>query len=128
MRAPTHSADRIDSDSEPASDFTRRLELSLGAADAERRRVQMRRRVQAALPILLLIGPIVAWKLMAISSSSAHVAIDTLAWVTFILDVGMHVDNTILSYLGLKVLPSIVGVLLLLLITAWLLSTPRGEE
>jgi hypothetical protein len=65
---------------------------------------------------------------MEISSSSAHVAIDTLAWITFLLDVGVHVDSSILAYLGLTLLPTIVGVLLLLLITGWLLSSPRGEE
>jgi hypothetical protein len=65
---------------------------------------------------------------MEISPSSAHVAIDALAWLTFVLDVAVHVDNSILTYLGLKVLPTIVGVLLLVLITGWLLSAPRGEE
>lgn len=128
MPAPPDLVDQLASGSGPPSDFTERLELSLGAADAERRRVQVRRRMQSLLPIVLLVGPVVAWRLMEISPSSAHVAIDTLAWISYVLVVAVHVDNSVLTYLGLKVLPTIVGILLLLLITGWLLCMPRGEE
>jgi hypothetical protein len=109
------------------SDFMQRLEESLRSADHLRRRRRMLQRVRSLLPALLLIGPIVAWRLMLVSPDGVHVSITALAWVTFLLDVGVHVDSALLSYLGLSLLPVVVGVLLLTLITAWLLSSPRGE-
>jgi hypothetical protein len=54
-------------------------------------------------------------------------AINGLAWLTFLLDVGVQVDSAVLSYLGLQALPTIAGVLLFVLVSVSLLSRPRGE-
>ena len=126
---PSHmrsSAARRESVLDP--DFTRRLEEVLRRADGERRRHALYTRIQSAIPLVLLAAPIIAWSLMASSPESAHVAIGALAWVAFVLDVGVHVDAGLLSYLHLQALPSLVGLLLFALVTAWLLSAPRGQE
>jgi hypothetical protein len=119
---------RLDSAPSLDPDFSRRLESALQLADRERRRRQAVRRVQRALPVILLVGPIVAWRLILVTPGSAHVAINALAWLTFILDVGVHVDAAALSYLGLQALPTMVGALLLILISASLLSGSRGRH
>jgi len=108
-------------------DFLDRLEGSLTQAEEERRRVAGMDRLRSLLPLGLLIGPIVAWRLLSVSSGSAHVVINLLAWLTFLLDVGVHVDTTVLTYLGLQAVPSIAGLLLLALVAATLLAT-RGDE
>src|SRR5579875_27627 len=110
------------------ADFVRRLQASLDAADRERRRVQIVRRLQAMLPVLLLIGPIVAWRLILVSRGTARMAIDMLAWITTILDVCVHVNSTLLSYLGLGALPTIVGMLVFAVLTASLLYESDDER
>lgn len=114
---------------EPAldEDFTQRLELTLPAADQTRRRRAIRHRVIRFIPFLLLIAPVVGWRLMLTSPDGVHVTINALAWLTFLLDVGVHVDASLLTYLGLQALPSIVGGLLLVLIAAWVLTSPRNQ-
>jgi hypothetical protein len=102
-------------------DFAGRLEASLSSADRDRRRRNVLRRLQAALPIVLLVGPIIAWRLLLATSGSAQVGISALAWLVFVLDVGVHLDSALLSYLNLEALPSLVGGLLFILVTAWLL-------
>ena len=115
------------SHSGPAADFAARLEQELARADRERRRVVWLRRLRAALPIVLLIGPIVGWRLILVSPDGVHVGVATLSWITAILDVGVHLDTTILSYLGLQALPSIVGFLLFILVTMTLLGSGKEE-
>jgi hypothetical protein len=102
--------------------FDLRLEQALRAADTARRRRHVQRRVQRLLPLILLIGPIVAWRLIVVSPGTVHVAIGALASLTFLLDVGVHVDTSVLSFLGLQALPTIVGGLLLVLVAVTLLS------
>jgi hypothetical protein len=104
------------------------LELSLAEADRERRKRARYRRALRVLPLLLLVGPILGWHLTMTTPNGVHVGIAALAWVTFMLDVGVHADTAVLSYLGLSQLPTIVGVLLLVVVTGWLLSYPRGRE
>lgn len=108
--------------------FSERLENSLGKADRERHRNQIARRVAAVLPVLLLATPVFAWHLVLASPGGPHAVITSLAWLTFILDVGVHTNQSVLSYLGLQMLPSVVGILLLLLVTGWLLSHSQGDE
>lgn len=108
------------------SDFGERLELVLSQADRERRKRCWYRRALHVLPLLLLVGPILGWHLTMATPNGVHVGIAALAWVTFALDVGVHADTAVLSYLGLSQLPTVVGGLLLLLLTGWLLSHPRG--
>jgi hypothetical protein len=109
-------------------EFSVRIESILTTADRERRRHQLWQRVQRALPLALLVGPLVAWRLILVVPGSAHVAIDALAWTAFVLDVGVHVDTAVLSALGWRALPTIVGVLLLILVSVSLLSGPRAER
>lgn len=108
--------------------FTQRLELALPAADQTRRRHTFRHRVIRFIPFLLLIAPVIGWRLMLASPDGVHVSINAVAWLTFLLDVGVHVDTSFLSYLGLQALPSIVGGLLLVLIAAWVLTSPRNTQ
>jgi hypothetical protein len=107
-------------------DFASRLDSSLARADRERRRHLIIARLQALLPIVLLVGPIVGWRLMLASPDGPHVTINALAWIAFLLDVGVHLDTTLLASLGLQALPSIVGVLIFILVTATLLG--QGHE
>lgn len=115
-------------DARLGTEFTERLEGFLQAADHDRRRHQWWRRVQSLLPLVLLVGPLLAWRLMAASPLGLHVIVDTLAWVTFLLDVGVRLDSAVMSYLGLQALPSIVGVLLLAVVTGWLLQSSTGDD
>lgn len=105
--------------------FTRRLELALPAADHKRKRRIARERIVRFIPFVLLIAPVIGWRLMLTSPDGVHVTITALAWVTFLLDVGVHVDASLLRYLDLQALPSIVGGLLLIVIAAWVLTSPR---
>ena len=109
-----------------APDFSQRLEEALRDADQRRRRRRVTRRIKTALPWLLLVGPLIAWRLTLASPDGMHVGIGALAWIAFLLDVGVHADTVLLSYLGLQALPSVVGIVLLILVTGWLLSMPRG--
>lgn len=110
------------------ADFADRLERSLRSADHERRRRTWYRRARALLPIILLVGPIIGWRLMLASPDGVHVGIAALAWTTFAVDVGVHVDTALLSYLGLSQLPTVVGAVLLVLLTGWLLTSPGDPE
>jgi hypothetical protein len=103
------------------SDFTDRLERSLAAADDERRRRVWMARFRRALPVVLLIGPLIAWRLTLSTPDGVHIAITALAWITFVLDLGVHINTSVLTYLGLVELPSIVGVLLTLMLAVSLL-------
>ncbi|MGH2447775.1 MAG: hypothetical protein ACRDFS_04130 [Chloroflexota bacterium] len=103
------------------SDFTGRLERSLPKADRRRSRRLWLQRIQLALPALFLVGPIVWWRITARGPDGALAAVHALAGLTFLLDVAVHVDAAVLTYLGLQLLPSVVGLLLLALITGWLL-------
>jgi hypothetical protein len=102
-------------------DFTERLQRSLAAADGERQRRLWLRRARNALPLVLLVGPLLAWRLMLSTPDGTHVAVGALAWTAFLLDLGVHVDTSLLSFLGLSQLPSIVGALLMVMLTATLL-------
>lgn len=110
------------------SDFTERLEHSLRAADRDRRRRDIVRRLRVGLPALLLVGPLVWWRITSAGADGAQAAIHAITWLTFLLDVGVHVDSAILSYLNLQFLPSAVGLLLLVVITGWLLFYEKGNE
>jgi hypothetical protein len=109
-----------------ADDFSDRLEGFLRDADSGRRRRLWYRRLRSVLPVVLLVGPLVGWRLMYASPDGVHASIDALAWVTFLLDVGIHVDTALLTYLDLSLLPTIVGGLLLLAVTATVLRNPRS--
>lgn len=107
------------------SDFSQRLESALRTADSERRRRHALRLLSRVLPAILLVGPIVAWRLILVTPGTAHIAIDALAWLTFVLDVGVHLDGSVLSFEGLQALPSVLGVLLLVLVSFTLLTRPK---
>jgi hypothetical protein len=106
-------------------EFTERLAASLPAADRERSRLTYAQYARWALPILLLVGPIIGWRLLSISPHAVHIAIDVVAWAAFLLDVGVHIDTSVLHYLGLGALPAGVGVLLFLLVGLTLLWEDR---
>lgn len=108
-------------------DFAERLERSLAAADEERRRRAWAGRARRLLPLILLVGPLIAWRLMLSTPDGVHVGVAALAWTTFVLDLGVHVDTSVLSYLGLSELPSIVGALLMIMLTASLLWEGRDR-
>src|SRR5579884_352599 len=108
-------------------DFAARLEPALARADRERRRRLLLRRLRTLLPVVLLIGPIVGWRFMLVSPDGVHVGVATLAWITAIIDVGVHLDTTVLAYLGLQALPSIVGFLLFLLVAVTLLTSTQDR-
>jgi hypothetical protein len=65
---------------------------------------------------------------MLVSPDGVHVGVSTLAWITAILDVGVHLDTAILSYLGLQALPTVVGFLLFVLVTVTLLGTSKEDS
>lgn len=113
--------DRSRKQPELAADFSARLEDSLSLADDQRRRRQRSAKLAALVPILLLVGPIVLWKLTSATTGGEHAAVDALVSLTLVLDAGLHVDSAVLSYLHLQALPFIVGALLLFLAGAWLL-------
>lgn len=117
----------IEHDVLPA-DFGDRLEQALASADRRRRTHSWYRRLASLLPLLLLVGPVVAWRLTAATPDGVHVAVAALAWTTFLLDVGVHLDNSILSYLGLTGLPTLVGLVILTVLTFWLLTGPGESE
>lgn len=121
-------APRAPTEPELDEGFTKRLELALPAADHTRRRRVIRARIARFVPVLLLIAPVIGWRLILTSPDGVHVTISALAWLTFLLDVGVHVDASLLGYLGLQALPSIAGALLLVLIAAWVLTSPRDTR
>ncbi len=110
------------------SDFTDRLERSLPAADDERRRRVWIARLKRALPFILLIGPLIAWRLTLSTPDGVHIVIAALAWITFVLDLGVHMDTSMLSYLGLVELPSIVGALLTFMLAVSLLWESKDKR
>jgi hypothetical protein len=113
--------DRSRKQPELAADFSARLEGSLSLADDERRRRRRSTKLAALVPILLLIGPVVLWKLTSATTGGEHVAVDALVSLTLVLDAGLQVDTAVLTYLHLQALPFIVGAVLLFLTGAWLL-------
>lgn len=124
-------AERLDAHAEQdglPADFADRLEVLLQSADQERRRRLTIRRAKRVVGVLLLLGPIVAWRLMLATPDGVHVGIAALAWIAFVLDVGVHVDTVFLAYLHLQALPSLVGLLLLVLVVGWLLGTSQTRE
>jgi hypothetical protein len=120
---PTDRADILLDD-----DFSARLERSLQDADAVRRRRAMRTRLARVGLVALLIGPLVAWRLIGTTPGGEHVVVDALVWLTFLLDVGVHVDSATLSYMHLQFVPVIVGLLVLLVTGIWLLGDGGGER
>jgi len=111
-----------------APDFADRLERSLEIADRERARRQWVRRLRRFLPLCLLVGPIIGWHLTLVNPGGVHAYVESLAWLTFLLDVGVHGDAAVLSYLGLQALPSIVGFVLLVLLTVTLLGGQNRQD
>lgn len=109
-------------------DFAQRLEDSLVGADHERQRRVWLRRLRALLPLVLLAGPVLGWRLTLASPDGVHAGIAALAWVTFLLDVGVHVDTDLLTYLGLGNLPVVVGALLFIMVAASVLWRPGDER
>jgi hypothetical protein len=114
----------------PGADFSQRLEAFLAEADTERRRVLWVQRIRRLLPAVLLVGPLLGWRLMVTTGTGSHVVVHALAWLTFLLDVGVHIDTAVLSYLGLRALPSVVGCLLFVLLAFSLLGgeTAPGQS
>lgn len=110
------------------ADFTSRLAASLTKADHERQRFAIARRARYILPYLLLAGPVLAWRLTVYAPVSTHMVIDSLGWLTFLLDVGMHMDTALLSYLNLQIVPMVVGLLLLVVVSGWLLTEPEKKK
>lgn len=121
MAIKAGSGEEISTHSSLGADFTERLEGSLDVADIERRRRDRMGRLVAVLPVLLLIGPVVMWKLTSATPGGEHVAVDALVSLTLVLDAGIHVNTAVLSYLHLEALPFIVGTLLLILSALWLM-------
>lgn len=109
-------------DAQLSSEFVDRLSDSLHDADRARRRRTWLLRLRRALPLILLIGPILGWRLMLTSPDGLHVAIAGLVSLAFLLDVAVHVNTTTLSFLGMTWLPSIVGGLLFVLVAVTLLT------
>src|ERR1700736_6295846 len=70
-----------------SADFEQRLEASLSDADRERRRRQWYGRGRWMLAVVLLIGPLVAWRLTLVAPGGVHAIVEALAWLTFLLDV-----------------------------------------
>jgi hypothetical protein len=111
-----------------SADFADRLAGSLLTADRERIRHRWLLRLRRFTVVCLLIGPVVGWRLMQISPAGVHVYVNVFAWLAFVLDVGVHADSQVLSYLGLQLLPSVVGFLLFLLLTITLLTENRSDD
>jgi hypothetical protein len=109
------------------SDFSARLEGALHVADSERRRRALKARLASLASVLLLIGPLAAWKLIGATPGGEHVVVDSMVWLTFALDAAVHVDNATLGYLHLQAIPVVVGALLLLLVGAVLLWKDPDE-
>jgi hypothetical protein len=109
-------------------DFTARLQTSLAAADRQRTRRRVASRVRTALLVVMLIGPLIAWRLMTASPDGVHVVIDALAWIAFLLDVGVHLDSAVLASLNLQAIPTLVGVALAVLFGVQFLWYARKDE
>lgn len=113
---------------ELSPDFLARLDSSLQQADQERRRHLIFVRLRNVLPLLLLVGPLVGWRLTLASPDGVAIGVNALAWITFVLDVGVHVNTALLTYLHLQALPTLVGILLFGLVTTTVLWTSKGPE
>jgi hypothetical protein len=127
MLQHTRSHRSPSADSLLGPEFAQKLEESLLAADEARWKRVVLRWVRAALPILMLTAPIIGWRLTFFSPNGVHVAINALAWLTFLLNIGVHIDAALLAYLNMGAMPSIVGLLLFVMVTASLLGGPRSE-
>jgi hypothetical protein len=111
-----------------SADFEQRLEASLEVADRERRRRHWYGRGRRTLAVVLLIGPLVAWRLTLVAPGGVHAVVEALAWMTFLLDVGVHLDTSALTYLGLQGLPTLVGALLFGLLALTFLGSSKGRK
>lgn len=109
-------------------DFAEQLEARLAEADRARARHARRSLLGRIGLLVLLIGPLLSWRLTAAGSGDRHLAVDALAWLTFLLNVGTRVNAQMLRYLHLQSLPTIAGVAVLVLVTAGLLWTSTGDE
>lgn len=117
----------VDYDSRVSEEFYGRLEDTLRGADRARRRLEWYRRLRRALPIVLLAGPILAWHLMGSSAGGVRASLDFITWLALMLDVAVHVNSRLLTYLDLQPLPVIVGSALFVLVAVTLL-THREER
>lgn len=109
-------------------EFAVRLEASLDRADVERRRHHWLQRMRAVVPLAILVVPILVWRLGGASHDGLRAAIDAVAWTAFLLDVGVHIDTGVLAYLGLRLLPALVGCLIFALVATTLLYTKSSKQ
>lgn len=113
---------------ELSPEFLARLETSLEHADQERRRHLLLLRLRKLMPLVLLIGPVIGWRLILASPDGVKIGVNALAWITFVLDIGVHLNTALLSYLHLQALPTLVGLLLFVVVTTTVLWTSKGPE
>lgn len=113
---------------ELSPEFVARLEESLQRADHERQRHLRLLRLRKLLPLILLIGPLVGWRLTLASPDGVELGVNALAWITFVLDIAVHVDTALLAYLHLQALPTLVGIMLFAVVTTTVLWTSKGAE
>jgi len=100
----------------------RNITLDLVAADSAKRRREARHQVLRVLPWLLVAGPVIGWRLLAVTQPSAHFLLGVLAGVTMYLDIALHVDDRLLSAVNLQAVPLIIGALVFALVSASLLK------
>jgi len=112
----------------PTNDFANRLEDALHRADRARARQPWVARGRVVLFALILAVPVIFWRLGGATHDGLGAAINALAWIAFLVDAGVHVDTSILSYLGLKALPVVVGIVIFGLVTATLLGGSEEEQ
>lgn len=108
--------------------FVERLEASLVRADWERRRQAHLIRLRRGIPVVAAAGLLIVWRLTLASPSGVHAYIAAIATLSFFLDVAVHLDSALLTYLSLSWLPSTVGFLVFLLVTGTLLWRDRGTR
>lgn len=109
------------------SDFAEVLESRLPSADRARKRQVLRAWLGRLMLLILLVGPLLSWRLTMTGSGDRHLTVHTLSWITFLLNVGTRVNGQILTSLHLQSLPTIAGVVLLLVVATGLLWV-TGEE
>lgn len=113
---------------QPSTDFLDRLSVSLADADRERQRQALLRRITRLVPLALILGTLLAWHLTFTGPNGVHLVIHTLTWLALILDTGVNIDSSLLTYLGMQTLPTIVGALLFVLVTVTLLWEQKDPE
>jgi len=107
-------------------EFANRLEQSLERADQTLARRQWLGRIRTAAFVLILVTPILFWNLGGATHDGLGTSINLVAWLAFLLDVGVHINSGLLAYLGLRALPIAVGALIFVLVTVTLLG--KSEE